>query len=68
MSYEVGIFETAKIDLAQTQRAAAQRCRRWGYKDAEAFGGRKRQCQARNGYGNCLRWFVTLTYQCTGKD
>ena len=34
----------------------------------EAFGGTTTQCQAYNGYGNCLRAFVTVPYQCTGAD
>lgn len=66
LSYEFGMFEKPVVDMAAAQNAAKQRCAAWGYTEAEAFGGEKRQCQAFDGYGNCIRWFVTVTYQCTG--
>ena len=66
LSYEFGMFEKPVIDMAAAQIAAKDRCSAWGYAAAEAFGGEKRQCQAFDGYGNCMRWFVTVTYQCTG--
>lgn len=66
MSYEYGIFEKPQIHLAEAQVTARQRCAVWGYTDAEAFGGQKQECQARNGDGNCLRWFATISYQCSG--
>jgi YecR-like lipoprotein len=52
--------EKPVIDPAQGLIAARQRCAAWGYKDAEPFGGEKRQCQQFYG-GDCIRWFVTLT-------
>jgi YecR-like lipoprotein len=66
LSYEYGMFETPKIDHAQGAYAAAQRCKAWGYSDAQAFGGGKSQCQAFNGYGNCIHTLVTIQYQCIG--
>lgn len=66
MSYETGIFEQPVIHLAEAQASARERCAVWGYDTADAFGGEKRQCQAYNGYGNCLRWFVTVSFQCAG--
>ncbi len=66
LSYEFGMFEKPVVDMAAAQSAAKQRCAAWGYTEAEAFGGEKRQCQAFDGYGSCIRWFVTVTYQCTG--
>jgi len=64
LSYEYGMFEKPQINWNQAQTTAATRCEAWGYQSAEAFGGSTSQCQARNGYGNCLRYLVTVKYQC----
>lgn len=66
MSYEVGEFEQAKIDLAQAGKDAARRCQAWGYSDAEPFGGQRSECQQRGGFGGCARTFVSMQFQCTG--
>lgn len=68
MSYDVGMFETPKVDLYQGATTAAQRCRAWGYSDAEAFGGQKTHCHRYNAYGNCLNATVTVQYQCIGAN
>jgi YecR-like lipoprotein len=65
LSYELGLYEKPQIDQTQGLTIARQRCGAWGYADAEPFGGEKRQCQQFYG-SNCIRWFVTLTYQCLG--
>ncbi|WP_108683203.1 YecR family lipoprotein [Methyloceanibacter sp. wino2] len=65
MSYEVTYLEKAEINMEQGRTAAKERCRAWGYSDAQAFGGEKRTCQESNSYG-CLRYFVSVTYQCLG--
>ncbi len=67
LSYEYGAFEQPKLDLAQGVSTATQRCAAWGYPAAEAFGGEQRQCQIASQYG-CSRWFVSMTFQCTGKQ
>jgi hypothetical protein len=67
MSYDVGGLEKPQIDWASTKERAAQRCRVWGYTDADPFGGVTTKCQAYNRYG-CIRATVTRTYQCTGKN
>ena len=67
LSYEYGSFNKVNIDEATALRTAQERCRTWGYKDAEAFGGVTRQCQASNMYG-CMRWTVTKEYQCVGAN
>ena len=51
--------------LELSQLVALKCCQAWGYTAAEAFGGSTSQCQLYNGYGNCLRAFVTVPYQCT---
>jgi hypothetical protein len=65
LSYEAGRFNKVRIDESDALRTAQARCRTWGYKDAEAFGGTTRQCQAISMYG-CGRWLVTKEYQCIG--
>ncbi len=56
-------------ELAQADRVAAERCRRWGYEDAERFGGVDENCVQ---YGSfmedfgCVKMRATMKYQCTG--
>ena len=68
LSYDVRLFETPRVDFNQGAAAAAQRCRAWGYSDAEAFGGQKTQCHQYNGYGSCINGTVTVAYQCIGAN
>ena len=67
LSYEYGAFERPKIDLVQGEMTARERCKAWGYSDAQPFGGQTQQCQLANQYG-CVRWFVTMTFQCLGAN
>lgn len=64
LSYEYGLFEQPVIDYQAAQNTAEKRCAAWGYKNAESFDTGVEQCQAYNGYGNCVRSRVTVTYQC----
>ena len=66
MSYEYGLFQRPVIDPAQGEAEAQQRCDAWGYSGAEPFGGGLATCEAFNGYGECIRRRVDITYQCTG--
>lgn len=66
LSFEHGSLEKPQLDLIQGLATAKQRCAAWGYSDAEQFGGNARQCQVPSQYG-CMRWYVTVTYQCLGK-
>ena|SRR6478752_1349498 len=68
LSYEYGSFNKVNIDEAQGLQTAQARCRTWGYKDAEAFGGVTRQCQNSAGIYGCNRWLVTKEYQCLGAN
>jgi hypothetical protein len=65
MSYQYGIFQSPKIDLEQGRVAAGERCKAWGYKSAEPFGGEQVQC---NNYynGSCMQYIAKVTYQCLG--
>lgn len=65
MAYDVGAFETAKVDFNDAQSKATQKCKVWGYKAAEAFGGQKNTCLARNGFGNCMQSQIIVPFQCT---
>lgn len=49
----------------QADALAANRCKAWGYRGAEAFGGSTRSCISSNVKG-CLIWENTRVYQCTG--
>ena len=63
MSYEIGSLQKAEINMEQGLTSARERCRAWGYSDAQPFGGERRTCQASNSYG-CIQYLVTVTYQC----
>ena len=66
LAFEYGEFEKPEIDEQQGVDLAAARCGRWGYTGSEPFGSAMNKCEMVGGYGNCLRWLVTRTYQCTG--
>lgn len=65
LSYEFGMFEAPKIDMAQGLESAKKRCASWGYSGAEAFGGQTKTCNGYSG-GGCNNWLVTVEFQCTG--
>lgn len=67
LSYSYRRFESPQIDFEQGARAAKKRCEKWGYKDAERFGGQKRVCSERDGAYSCAEHFVTIEYQCIDK-
>lgn len=66
LSYEYGLFQKPMVDVSQATQAAANTCAGWGYSGAQPFGGQLNRCEAFNGYGNCIRTLVTVTFQCTG--
>lgn len=66
MAYDTAYMVTPVVNYGQAENIAAQKCRVWGYKDAESFGGKVENCYQRNGYGNCLRGQVIVKYQCLG--
>jgi len=65
LSYEYGLFERPQVDWGTAQLTAVQRCRAWGYGQADPFQPLSR-CLATDGSGNCVRFQITTTYQCTG--
>jgi len=66
MAYDTAYLEAPVVSHSQAKNIAVQKCRVWGYKDAEPFGGQVENCYQRNGYGNCLRGQVIVKYQCLG--
>lgn len=66
MAYDTAYLEVPTVSHSQAKNIAVQKCRVWGYKDAEPFGGQVENCYQRNGYGNCLRGQVIVKYQCLG--
>jgi len=67
LAYSVSMFEKPVVDWTQGSYLARQRCAAWGYSDAESFGGSTQQCEAYNGYGNCVQATIFVDYQCTGQ-
>jgi YecR-like lipoprotein len=66
LSYEYGMLQSPREDEEQGVTLAISTCAGWGYSGSQPFGGESQQCEAINGYGNCLRWLVTRRYQCLG--
>ena len=64
LSYRHGRCEKPLVQWDKALVTAKKRCAVWNYTSAEAFGGTVSECQARNGYGNCISYFVTTKYQC----
>jgi hypothetical protein len=66
MSYEYASYEIPDVNPQEALELASQRCRSWGYSEAEAFGGETRQCNQYSGSG-CANWLVTKEFQCIGR-
>ena len=68
LSYEYGVLISPKVQWEPALQLAKERCAAWGYDSAERFGGEVKKCNYYNSHGNCLRWFVTVQYQCTNAE
>ena len=66
MAYDFAQFEQPVVNMDQAHEIAAQKCRVWGYQDAEMFGGKRQHCNQFNGYGTCIAGQVVIQYQCIG--
>lgn len=64
LAYEYGSFQRPQVDWGSADWDAHQRCTAWGYSHAEMFAPMQ-QCLNADVYGNCNRWRVNVTYQCT---
>lgn len=63
LAYEYGLFQTPEVNWEEMLKQAQDRCARWGYLNAERFGGELRDC-IQQGSSGCLRWRVSIEYQC----
>lgn len=62
--------EVPTVNEAQAQNEAIQRCRAWGYHNAEPFGLVSKHCSnMAYGFGGpvCLEMMVTQQFQCLGQ-
>ncbi|MDR1489755.1 MAG: YecR-like lipofamily protein [Desulfovibrio sp.] len=66
MSYEFASYEIPEVNPQEAVELASQRCKSWGYSEAEAFGGETRACNQYSGSG-CASWLVTKEFQCIGR-
>ncbi|MGY1425225.1 YecR family lipoprotein [Lysobacter sp. A289] len=66
LSYENNKSEVPVVDRHLANDIATQKCTAWDYKSAEAFGTQQQICLVRRGFGNCVKWRITVPYQCTG--
>ena len=63
ISYEHEEAAEPELSVAQADQMADNRCKTWGYRDAELIPGLVRSCT--NSEGNrCELWKVTREYQC----
>ena len=65
LSYEHSELESVTVDEKKAIETAKSRCKSWGYKNAEKFGGSKTTCIMRGGFSGCARSITTTQYQCT---
>ena len=66
LSYEVSEFEKPVLSASEAISLAKSRCKSWGYKGAEAFGGTTRTCGQFGGFNGCRVWMVSKEFQCSG--
>jgi len=65
LSYEYGRLETPQVDERQGLDLARQRCKDWGYPDAQRRG-EERAC-IDGTKTDCARWQVTREYRCAAR-
>jgi hypothetical protein len=63
VSYEHGDEAEPDLSEAQADQMADNRCKTWGYRDAELIPGLLRSCTNEEG-NRCELWKVTREYQC----
>ena len=64
LAYEyMDLIEIPEVNWEEMQKQAQDRCARWGYLNAERFGGELRDC-IEQGSSSCARWRVSIEYQC----
>jgi hypothetical protein len=66
VSYEYTISNEPTLSDAQAFELAQNRCKAWGYSNAEMIPGELRDCSVED-EGSCGLWKVTREYQCSGE-
>lgn len=64
MSYSANTLHSPKVNWLKAAGEAAERCKAWGYKSAEPFGGASRECVRYHPSGRCRTEKVSISYQC----
>ena len=62
MGVNVGEFD--EVDWGSAAGTALERCRAWGYSNAEAFSGVRERCINPGGWTGCAKKEISRTYQC----
>jgi len=63
LAYEYKDFEIPQDNSSQALDLARERCRAWGFLDAQHFGGKHTTCNFQTVNG-CESWLVTAEFQC----
>ncbi len=66
LSYQYDVFQKPQVSEEQGAKIAIDKCRKWGYSEAEPFGSKLRNCLQQNAHGTCLLTQVVVKYQCLG--
>jgi hypothetical protein len=66
MSFSYGWLEDPEVDIEHAQYEAAQRCKSWGFDEADAFDLPTETCIRMSKKGNCKEFRVTKKFQCIG--
>lgn len=61
MGYDAGLFITPPSTHSM-RSIAHQKCKAWGYSNAQAFGGQRKNCKDRE----CYNYQAEVSFQCLG--
>lgn len=65
LSYQASQFEQVTVDWFEGDKEALRRCKSWGYKEVEPFGGMTSSCSQYGGLGGgCAVMTYNKSYQC----
>jgi hypothetical protein len=64
LSHSTGVFSSLVIDWEATDKAAKDRCVKWGFRGAERFSNGTKSCVERYDQDDCLRYEHVYKYQC----
>lgn len=64
LSYERYDLEIIEINYQEAKINALRVCNRWGFDNADMFGGSIKDCSMHDSYGGCMKATITIKYQC----